>query len=70
MCRLFDEKWDGTPIRLLGVSTKVASADNGRQMDLFDNTDYEKLEKLDRAMDNIKNRFGAGAVSRASDLKK
>ena len=70
VCRLFDEKWDGTPIRLLGVSTKVASADNGRQMDLFDNTDYEKLEKLDRAMDNIKNRFGAGAVSRASDLKK
>ena len=70
VCRLFDEKWDGTPIRLLGVSTKVASADNGRQMDLFDNTDYEKLEKLDRAMDDIKSRFGAGAVSRASDLKK
>ena len=54
VCRLFDEKWDGTPIRLLGVSTKVASADNGRQMDLFDDTDYEKLEKLDRAMDDIK----------------
>lgn len=70
VCRLFDEKWDGTPIRLLGVSIKVASADNGRQMNLFDDTDYEKLEKLDRAMDNIKNRFGAGAVSRASDLKK
>ena len=68
-CRLFDEKWDGTPIRLLGVSTKVATADNGRQMNLFDNTDYEKLEKLDKAMDNIKSRFGAGAVSRASDLK-
>ena len=48
----------------------MASADNGRQMDLFDNTDYEKLEKLDRAMDDIKSRFGAGAVSRASDLKK
>ena len=70
VCRLFDEKWDGTPIRLLGVSTKVAIADNGRQMDLFDDTDYEKLEKLDRAMDDIKSRFGAGAVSRASDLKK
>ena len=70
VCRLFDEKWDGTPIRLLGVSTKVAIADNGRQMDLFDDTDYEKLEKLDRAMDDIRSRFGAGAVSRASDLKK
>lgn len=67
--RLFDEKWDGTPIRLLGVSTKVAADDGGRQINLFDNTDYEKLEKLDRAMDSIKGRFGAGAIKRASSLE-
>ena len=68
-CRLFTEKWDGTPIRLLGVSTKVASEDGGRQMSLFDNTDYEKLERLDKAMDSIKGKFGAGAVKRASALE-
>ena len=68
-CKLFDEKWDGTPIRLLGVSTKVASEDGGRQMNLFDNTDYEKLERLDKAMDSIKGRFGAGAIKRASSLE-
>lgn len=64
-CKLFDEMWDETPIRLLGVSTKV-SEDEGRQMNLFDHTDYEKLEKLDRAMDEIRDRFGKGAIMRAS----
>lgn len=71
VCKLFDEMWDGTPIRLLGVSTsKVShSGSSSRQMNLFDNTDYEKLEKLDKAMDSIRARFGSGAVQRASFIK-
>lgn len=69
VCQLFDEMWDGTPIRLLGVSTtKVSHEDKGRQMSLFDDTDYEKLEKLDHAMDAIREKFGAGTVMRASDM--
>ena len=71
VCQLFDEKWDGTPIRLLGVSTtKVSKEDKGRQLSLFDDTDYEKLEKLDKAMDAIRSRFGNGAVVRASSMGK
>lgn len=71
VCQLFDEMWDGTPIRMLGVSTtKVSREDMGRQMSLFDDTDYAKLEKLDKAMDSIRMRFGSGAVQRASDLTK
>ena len=70
VCRLFDEKWDGTPIRLLGVSTSKASRESsGRQMNLFDETDYEKLEKLDKAMDSIRRKFGAKAVQRASAMR-
>lgn len=70
VCRLFDEKWDGTPIRLLGVqTTKVSHEDSGRQMELFDDTDYEKLQRLDRAMDSIRERFGMEAVQRASSLR-
>lgn len=69
-CRLFDEFWDGTPIRLLGVYTShVTREEESRQLSLFDDTDYEKLEKLDRAMDSIRERFGAGAVQRASFLR-
>lgn len=71
VCQLFDEMWDGTPIRLLGVSTaKVSHEDKGRQMSLFDDTDYEKLEKLDKAMDAIRAKFGSGAVWRASNMEK
>lgn len=70
VCKLFDEKWDHTPIRLLGVSTsRVAKEDGGRQMNLFDDTDYEKLEKLDKAMDSIRDRFGTDAIRRASALQ-
>ena len=68
--KLFIEMWDNEPIRLLGVSvTKIADIDSGRQMSLFDNTDYEKLEKLDHALDQINNRFGRGSIKRASSLE-
>ncbi len=72
VCLLFDELWDGTPIRLLGVSTtKVKkSSTSNRQMSLFDDTDYDKLEKLDHAMDSIRKRFGTDAIKRASFLEK
>lgn len=70
VCNLFDEKWDQSPIRLLGVSAgKVSREETGRQISLFDNTDYQKLEKLDKAMDNIRQRFGQGAITRASMLE-
>lgn len=69
VCHLFDEMWDKTPIRLLGVAvTNIVRGDEGRQMSLFDNTDYAKLERLDQAMDAIRTRFGAGAVQRGADL--
>lgn len=46
-CRLFDEFWDGTPIRLIGIQTgKVSKEEDNRQMSLFDDTDYEKLKRL------------------------
>lgn len=69
-CRLFDEMWDGTPIRLLGVQTgRVSHGESNRQMSLFDNTDYEKLEKLDKAIDDIRKRFGSDAVCRAAFME-
>lgn len=66
-CTLFDELWDGTPIRQLGIQTsRIREADSGRQMSLFDNTDYERLEKMDRAIDTIRERFGNDAIKRGS----
>lgn len=70
-CRLFDEFWDGTPIRLLGIQTsKISEEGDYRQINLFENEEkHEKLQKLDQAMDQIRNRFGKDAVKRASFMK-
>ena len=68
-CRLFDELWDGTPIRKLGIHTsRVLENDHVRQLDLFTMDKYEKYEKLDRAIDNIRFRYGENAVMRAAYL--
>jgi DNA polymerase-4 len=68
-CELFDELWDGTPIRLLGVhSGRISDQPDVRQLSLFDHTDYERLEKLDHTVDQIRERFGNDAIMRASFL--
>lgn len=69
-CRLFDELWDGTPIRHLGIHTsRVSDSGDMRQLSLFDTVDYEKLEKLDQAVDCIRERFGLDSIVRASFVK-
>lgn len=70
-CFLFDELWDGSPIRNLGIQTsKVVSEETERQMNLFGLETDEKREKLDRAIDNIRGRYGINAIQRASLVKK
>lgn len=72
-CRLFDELWDGTPVRLLGIRcTKLVDIDEPVQMSLMD-YDFkekdEKSKKLDSALDSIRKRYGSSAVVRGSMLK-
>lgn len=68
-CRLFEELWDGRPVRLLGIQTsRIRQASDGRQLSLLDDGSYEKFEKLDRAMDSIREKYGSDAVRRASFL--
>lgn len=68
-CRLFDELWDGTPIRKLGIHTsRVIENDHVRQLDLFTMDKYEKYEKLDRAIDTIRFRYGEHSIMRATYL--
>ena len=70
-CSLFDELWDGTPIRNLGIQTsKLVSDDAARQMNLFSFETDERREKLDQAIDQIRSRFGTTAIQRASLVKK
>lgn len=68
-CRAFDEAWDGTAIRHLGIHTMKVSKEKNRQIGLFDQVDHEKLERLDRTIDAIRRRYGNDAVKRASFLE-
>ena len=83
-CHLFNELWDGTPIRLLGIRTsKLSDISQPMQLNLFDlmtsqnsvstknpqnlieeSTRRQKQEKLDKALDSIKNKYGKDAVVR------
>lgn len=87
-CHLFNELWDGTPIRLLGIRTsKLCDHSEPVQLSLFDmmatprtssipskkdnyitGSSKEKQEKLDKALDSIKNKYGKDAVVRGSLL--
>jgi len=68
--RLFDEMWNGMPIRHLGVHTgRIRKKEEYRQRSLFETMDYEKQERLDAAVDEIRNRFGTDSLVRASFLK-
>ena len=68
-CALMQELWNGTPVRLIGVSGGKAAVEEYEQLSFFTDEKKEKQKKLDRAMDSLKSRFGDGAVVRASLLK-
>lgn len=82
-CLLFDEIWNGTPIRLLGIRTaKLVSCDEPLQMSLFDLPNQtmapqaatqsvrssEKQQKLDNALDAIRKKYGSDSIVRGSLL--
>lgn len=64
-CELFLELWNGNAIRHLGIHTgKVQDKTSARQLCMFDETDYEKLARMDEMVDSIRERFGIDALKR------
>lgn len=64
-CSLFDELWNHTPIRLLGVSTSHATTSDFYQFSLFDEEKNAKLSKLNKAIDSIRDKYGDDSIKRA-----
>ena len=65
-CSLFDELWDGSPIRLIGVAANKVTENGMRQLNLFDMGSHDKLKNLDMALDSIREKYGSDAVKRGS----
>ncbi|MFO7897908.1 MAG: hypothetical protein R6V58_02485, partial [Planctomycetota bacterium] len=54
------------PLRLLGVTASQLAPSDERQLSLFGDRDRSRLAALDRAVDDIVERFGEGAIRRAA----
>jgi len=70
-CDLFDELWDGTPVRLLGIrTTKLVEEGTPIQLSLFDYAaaSSAKQQKLDAALDQIRTKYGKDSIKRGSLL--
>lgn len=74
-CELFRELWNGEPIRLLGIRTsKLVDESEPEQISIFDfqkmmekeTPKNEKQEKLNKALDQIRKKYGKDAVVRGS----
>ena len=74
-CSLFLEVWSGEPVRLLGIRTsKLTDEAAPEQLSIFDieipKEPDEKHKRLKKAMDELNERFGEGAVMKASQMPK
>lgn len=71
-CKLFEETWNHSPVRLLGIRTaKLVQACEPVQLTLFDLTQpecSEKQHKLEEAIDTIRKKYGEKAIVRGSLL--
>lgn len=71
-CRLFDDLWDKTPIRLLGIrATRLTDRSAPVQMSIFDYDEQkskkiEKQQKLDDALENIRKKYGNEAITKGT----
>lgn len=64
-CRLFQANWpEGEPVRLLGIalSNLREKKDTAQQLDLFDYEKQPKKEQLNKAMDQLRDKYGEDAI--------
>lgn len=66
---LLDRYWDGTKIRSIGVRLSNFVKERETQLSLFEEYN-EKDEKIEKIIDNIKDKYGNNSVIKASLLKK
>jgi DNA polymerase-4 len=68
VCYLFDNLWEGNPVRHLGVHITDFCGNDFYQNSYLDTFNYEKDMKLNKAVDEIRIKFGHKAISRSCFL--
>lgn len=67
-CYLFDNVWKGNPVRHLGIHITDFCRNDFYQCSLLDTFDYEKDNKLNKVIDEIRLKYGSNAISRSCFL--
>ncbi|MEW9124942.1 MAG: DNA polymerase IV, partial [Thermotaleaceae bacterium] len=67
-CDLFEEVWQGEPLRHFGVRVSDLCSNEFQQTSLFDGPNKERNHALDRTIDALRLRFGSASVHRGSFL--
>ena len=58
----------GTPIRLIGMRVDNLGEKDELQLSLFSHQDNEKQEKIDKVVDDLKQKYGYNSITRAGKL--
>ena len=58
----------GTPIRLIGMRVDKLIEKDEYQLSLFSNNNKEKQDKIDKVVDELKQKYGYNSVTRAGKL--
>jgi len=64
-CALFDEIWDGSPVRQLGISVSHLSSVYIDQVSFFDERNIERKQRLDKAIDEVRRKYGLNSLVRS-----
>ena len=64
---LFESNWNKRPVRLIGVAARQLNP-SARQLDLFEQRD-DRAERLTRAVDDIRHKYGSESLKRGSSLR-
>lgn len=66
--KLLETLYKGTPIRLIGLRVDGLVEKDEVQISLFDVKENEKQEKLDKVLDNLKQKYGYDKITRAGKM--
>ncbi len=66
---LLKELYNGELIRLIGIRVDGLVEKNEMQLSIFDMPEDTKNKKIDETMDKLKEKFGYGIITRATDIK-
>lgn len=67
--RILKEMWDMESVRLIGIRLDDLTNEHSKQISLFQSIDEVKNdEKLDKAIDDLKNRYGNNVIKKAGSI--